>query len=57
MLSWNPFFPMVLTAQKALLGEPVGMSQLAYPLGFAVIVFILAVVLYQRSYNDLLDQI
>jgi len=57
MLSWNPIFPLVLTAQKALLGEAVSMSQLTYPLVFALIVFILAVVLYKRSYNDLLDQI
>jgi len=57
VLSWNPVFPTVLTAQKALLGEPVGLAQLGYPFVFAVIVLVLAVVLYQRSYNDLLDQI
>ena len=57
VLSWSPIFSLVLTAQKALLGEAADLSQLVYPLVFAVIVFLLAVVLYKRSYNDLLDQI
>jgi lipopolysaccharide transport system permease protein len=30
---------------------------LTYPLVFGLIVFLLAVLLYKRSYNDLLDQI
>lgn len=57
LLSWNPVFPLVLTAQRALLGEAVGLQSLTYPLVFGLIVFLLAVLLYKRSYNDLLDQI
>ena len=57
ILSWNPVFPLVLTAQRALLGEALGMRPLVYPLVFGLIVFLLAVLLYKRSYNDLLDQI
>jgi lipopolysaccharide transport system permease protein len=57
LLSWNPVFSLVLNAQKILLGEPISRMQLVYPLVFGVIVFFLAVLLYKRSYNDLLDQI
>ena len=57
ILSWNPVFPLVLNAQKAMLAEPLSRSQLIYPLVFGLIVLLLAVLLYKRSYNDLLDQI
>ena len=57
ILSWNPVFPLVINAQKVMLGEPLSLSQLVYPLVFGLIVLLLAVLLYKRSYNDLLDQI
>lgn len=57
ILSWNPVFSLVLNAQKVLLGEPVAPTELLYPLLFGLVVFLLAVLLYKRSYNDLLDQI
>lgn len=57
ILALNPVFPLVHTAQNALLGEPVSIAPLAYPLIFGLIILSLAVFLYRRSYADLLDQI
>ncbi len=57
ILSWNPLFPLVRTAQSALLGEAPGIESLLYPLAVSVVILALAIVLYRRSYADLLDQI
>ncbi len=57
ILAWNPLFPLVRTSQNALLGEPVGLGLLLYPVAISVGVLILAIILYRRSYADLLDQI
>lgn len=57
MLSWNPVFPLVVSAQKILLAEGFSRMLLVYPLVFGLIALLLAVLLYKRSYNDLLDQI
>lgn len=57
ILSWNPLFSLVRVAQSALLGEVPAVGQLLYPFAVALIVLALAVILYRRSYADLLDQI
>lgn len=56
-LSWNPLFPLVRAAQGSFLGDVPVMATLAYPLFVAVVFFALALLLYRRSYADLLDQI
>lgn len=57
VLAWSPLYPLVTNAQNALLGQPVELLQLGYPLAVALAVLVLAVLLYRRSYADLLDQI
>lgn len=57
ILALNPVFALTHTAQGALLGEAVPLTPLLYPLGISAGVLLLALVLYRRSYADLLDQI
>lgn len=57
VLSWSPIFSLVINAQHALLGDMFEINSLLYPMVFGVIVLLFAVLLYKRSYNDLLDQI
>lgn len=56
-LEWNPLLALIRTAQNALLGDPIVVAPLLYPLATAGVVAALFVVLYQRSYADLLDQL
>lgn len=56
-LSWNPLFPLVRAAQSSFLGDVPSLASLGYPLVVAIIFLLLALLLYRRSYADLLDQI
>ncbi len=56
-LSWNPLFPLVRAAQSSFLGDVPDIASLGYPLAVAIVFFALALLLYRRSYADLLDQI
>ncbi len=56
-LSWNPLFPLVRAAQGSFLGDVPNLASLGYPLAAAIVFLLLALLLYRRSYADLLDQI
>lgn len=57
ILSWNPLYSLVRAAQNAFLNEQVVMNSLLYPFAVGGVVFVFALILYRRSYADLLDQI
>ncbi|RBA52993.1 ABC transporter permease [Stutzerimonas zhaodongensis] len=57
VLAWSPLYPLIVNAQNSLLGQAVSLQQLLYPFSVSLLVLALAIVLYRRSYADLLDQI
>lgn len=57
LMHFNPVFSVVRVAQDALLGGPVDLAILMPAMVFATLVLSAALLLYKRSYADLLDQI
>ena len=57
LMHFNPVFAIVRVAQDALLGAPINFNTLIPVMVFATVILIAALLLYRRSYADLLDQI